>query len=173
MKYRFIIVRYTGYLWKAEIHISEFPQTLKGILMLYSNRALLTLASVLLLLIVTFGMSLADDSPEPAWVDLDGDGFNDLAEDADQDGIPDFGVSHAPATVAGPSQSGIFANMEMPEGASDVTAEPNSLLFDRLSKLTLAQSLTRCDLECAFGGSSGDNSNAAAGGACAGGVCLR
>jgi hypothetical protein len=108
----------------------------------------------------------------PEWMDLDGDGLNDNAKDHNMDGIPDFDGGKANAATLA-AASGIFADLKPAVSTAPASTEPCSLVFSRLTKLTLAQCLTRCDLEQSFGGSAGMSNNAAGGGACAGGVCLR
>ncbi len=138
------------------------------------KRVLVMSSAVCLLLLLPFaGPAQSEKAAKPAeWIDLDGDGLNDNAVDHDMNGIPDFGDAKKTEPPP-PTASGIFADLKPTEGAISAPSEPCSLIFSRLTKLTLAQCLTRCDLEQSFGGGAGVSNNAAAGGACAGGVCLR
>jgi hypothetical protein len=133
------------------------------------NRNLLLAAFLALAAILAGNPSMAADPM--AYVDLDGDGFNDNDLDADGDGIPDeFEPGYVPEIDEGEA-AGIFADLEVApvETETTVLLETNEDVFGRLSFLTRNICENRCVFDADFG--SGLGIAVAAGGACAGGVC--
>jgi len=132
-----------------------------------------SITGFLLLAMLIFLVTVVAEPPKPdddatMWIDLDGDGFNDNAIDDNKDGIPDV-VQPDAIKITGPNQSGIFASMTIP--ASTTIDLPLALQYDKRNKTTLAQCLTRFDLETSFGSGIGSGASSAGGGACAGGIC--
>ena len=118
----------------------------------------------------------ADDKPhsdKPAFVDLDGDGFNDSADDADGDGIPDEFEHKAAPKIIAVSEVGasFFAELN-----AEATIEQYLSAGQRFAlRKDAARDITSCrsDLAAAFDDSGGFGSNVTSGGGhCVGGVCF-
>lgn len=116
----------------------------------------------------------AEDSEDQnaAFVDLDGDGFNDNASDADNNGIPDEAESSHESDVE--SEDAFLASKPI-EAIGDFDLSSllgNSEKFGKLKAATSAISCCRGGLEPGekFGPGNGIGSGAVAGG-CPGGVC--
>jgi hypothetical protein len=108
------------------------------------------------------------DVSKPAFVDLDGDGFNDNASDADNNSIPDEAESNVEPENA-------FLAFKPIEAVGDFDLSSllaNSEKFGKLKALTSAISCCRGGLEPGenFGPGNGIGSGAVAGG-CPGGIC--
>jgi len=116
----------------------------------------------------------ADDAKDskPAFVDLDGDGFNDNASDADNDRIPDQAQK---GDDSGATQESGFKDFNPIQAISDFDLSSllaNSEKFGKLKLIASAISCCRGGLEPdeSFGPGNGIGSGAVSGG-CPGGVC--
>lgn len=116
----------------------------------------------------------ADDSEnsKPAFVDLDGDGFNDNAADADNNSIPDAAESDHNSNTESGSAFLAFKPIESMGNFDLSSLLGNSEKFGKLKAAVSALSCCRGGLEPAenFGPGNGIGSGAVAGG-CPGGVC--
>ncbi|UCC44036.1 MAG: hypothetical protein JSU65_13135 [Candidatus Zixiibacteriota bacterium] len=108
----------------------------------------------------------------PAFVDLDGDGFNDALLDEDSNGIPD----QLEPGRSGPAKDSAVkprgAVIDLDQISRTLIASSNSQRFSLREFRTRAQRANRCNLGFWFGGVEGLGAAAAAGGLCAGGVCI-
>lgn len=109
-----------------------------------------------------------------AFVDRDGDGFDDNASDQDGDGIPDKAENggQKTVTIAQPSENDLFAIVQTLVGDTPVFLH-NSGMFNhlklRLTPLTLNRGSFGGGAD--FGPGSDIGCGALMGGACAGGAC--
>jgi len=126
---------------------------------------------VTIIAIVFLGVPAAgeDTSSKPAFVDLDGDGFNDQAPDLNNDGIPDQIVSKAQNET--PKLSGLLGNIldEFFDGSSLLSKRER---FDKLKFAARGISLHRGGFNCdeGFGPGNGIGLGAMSN-SCPGGVC--
>lgn len=142
------------------------------------NFRFLTLLSILVAAIsLAGGLSATEpDKPESktAFVDLDGDGFNDAATDANNDGIPDpeLPPTETISTTVGMQVRTISLMASTPQTPILVSQKSWKATFGQRRLAALGLTAFRCDL----GVGSNDVTSAAGGvgggGACAGGVCL-
>lgn len=120
-------------------------------------------------------ISAEDKEQKSVFVDLDGDGFNDIAEDANNDGIPDPDQTGSAAvsetTVLQVQTVNPFA--DLPQTPVVLPRTSWKSLFGQRRIAALGLSVNRCDFDAAFGNNDNlTNSGLGGGGACAGGVCL-
>jgi hypothetical protein len=135
-------------------------------------------ALLFILLLVFIGLPITrlqaedGDDSKPAFVDLDGDGFNDNASDADNNSIPDEAESNHDTEVEPENAFLAFKPIESIGDFDLSSLLDNSEKFGKLKALTSAISCCRGGLEPgeSFGPGNGIGSGAVAGG-CPGGIC--
>ncbi|MBD3404098.1 hypothetical protein GF420_14495 [candidate division GN15 bacterium] len=135
------------------------------------------MAIFLLLVLCLFSLTsiayAAEDSPASAFVDRDGDGFNDNVTDSDNDGIPDFAeATHAAESMASEGAgAGFFSEL-----AAETAFETHLSAIERFAlREFTTRSLNSCrsDLARSFDGSGGPGTTLAGGGGnCVGGICF-
>jgi len=121
-----------------------------------------------------FGVSGAasEEKDQKPYVDLDGDGFDDNADDTDSDGIPDrFERDYvAPRSVAAAPKTDIFAALKQSSPVAPIAT--SSLERFALRQFACrAQSKCRSNFESEFDTGLGITAGSS-GGRCVGGVCF-
>jgi hypothetical protein len=122
--------------------------------------------------IFVFATPAVFPSQPTAFVDCDGDGFDDNAPDDDADAIPDELEYHSYITTP----TGRLQATQMFSGSGTQVGSQVRLgcgeAFGRRRFTTRAVSENRLDFDAGFGSSLGLGGGLGAGGGCAGGVCF-
>lgn len=105
------------------------------------------------------------------FVDLDGDGFNDYLADSDGDGIPEWPDARQDGSIGVDNTAPRGKVISLGQFAAS-GVESRTTLFERRSFMVRSLSTCRSDFEALFGGGLGVTLGSAAGGACAGGICV-
>jgi hypothetical protein len=117
----------------------------------------------------------AEKCAKVCFVDLDGDGFNDNAEDEDLDGIPnEVDPDYVkPSPQAHDELDDFFALDDTPQAPMvDLLTNAQRFCRLRMSVRSLAQSRGAFDATNEFGVGEGIGTGAVMGGVCQGGVCV-
>ena len=134
------------------------------------NPFLVSILLVLMLGCLTVSGAETKEKDQKPFVDLDGDGFNDNADDTDSDGIPDRFERAAPRIVTKAPRSDIFAALKQSSPAAAVAVSPLER-FALRQFACRAQSKCRSNFESEFTAGLGVKAGSS-GGHCVGGVCF-